>query len=86
MPSAYLDRLGHITAFRCCSQRDQRDLRELARLIDHVSLPAGLPIAASAREMLVTVAPTELVIARRALPRVTELAPEPASAAWLVSG
>jgi hypothetical protein len=69
--SAYLDRIREIPMFRECSKRE---LTEIARLVDRVELPAGTALASNNREILLTTAPTEvLVIDRRVLAAVLEL-------------
>lgn len=69
--SQYLDRIREIPMFGHCSTRE---LTEIARLIDRIELPAGTALASNTRELLLTTAPTEvLVIDRRALAAVLEL-------------
>ena len=69
----YLDRLRHIPAFRHCSRRQ---LEEVARLVDIVELPAGT-VELDGRELVVTLDPVRaLVIGRRAVPALLELAPD----------
>ncbi|HEX5095386.1 MAG TPA: hypothetical protein VFX21_05205 [Acidimicrobiia bacterium] len=71
MRSQYLDRIREIPMFGHCSTRE---LTEIARLIDRIELPAGTALASNTRELLLTTAPTEvLVIDRRALAAVLEL-------------
>lgn len=69
--SPYLDRIRQIPMFRHCSRRE---LIEIARLVDRVEVPAGTALASNTREVLLTTAPTEvLVIDRRALNAVLAL-------------
>ena len=71
--NGYLDRLWHIPAFRHCSRRQ---LEEVARLVDIVELPAGT-VELDGRELVVTLDPVRaLVIGRRAVPALLELAPD----------
>jgi hypothetical protein len=80
----YLDRLRHIPAFRHCSRRQ---LEEVARLVDVVELPAGT-VELDGRELVVTLDPVRaLVVGRRAIPPLLELAPDlatgpPDEVAW----
>jgi hypothetical protein len=72
----YLDRLRHIPAFRQCTRRQ---LEEVARLVDVVELPAGT-VELDGRELVVTLDPVRaLVVGRRALPVLLEIAPDLAS-------
>jgi hypothetical protein len=69
----YLDRLRHIPAFRHCTRRQ---LEDVARLVDVVELPAGT-VELDGRELVVTLDPVRaLVVGRRALPVLLELAPD----------
>ena len=71
--SGYLDRLRSVPAFRQCTRRQ---LREVARLVDVVEFPAGT-VELEGRELVVTVDPVRaLVVGRRALPAVLEMAPD----------
>jgi hypothetical protein len=71
--SGYLQRLRHIPAFRHCTRRQ---LEEVARLVDIVELPAGT-VELDGRELVVTLDPVRaLVVGRRALPVLLEIAPE----------
>jgi len=71
--NGYLDRLRHIPAFRHCSRRQ---LEEVARLVDVVELPAGT-VELDGRELVVTLDPVRaLVVGRRAVPALLELAPD----------
>jgi hypothetical protein len=81
----YLQRLRHIPAFRHCTRRQ---LEEVARLVDVVELPART-VELDGRELVVTLDPVRaLVVGRRALPVLLEIAPDLASeppreeAAW----
>jgi hypothetical protein len=70
--NAYLDRLHTVPAFRHCTRRQ---LHDVARLVDVVELPAGT-VELDGRELVVTVDPVRaLVVGRRALPALLELAP-----------
>jgi hypothetical protein len=71
--NGYLDRLRAVPAFRCCTQHQ---LEEIARLVDVVELPAGT-IELEQRELVMTLDPVRvLVVGRRALPVLLELAPD----------
>jgi hypothetical protein len=71
--NGYLERLRHIPAFRHCTRRQ---LEEVARLVDVVELPAGT-VELDRRELVVTLDPVRaLVVGRRALPVLLEIAPE----------
>jgi len=74
--NGYLERLRHIPAFRHCTRRQ---LEEVARLVDVVELPAGT-VELDRRELVVTLNPVRaLVVSRRALPVLLEIAPDLAS-------
>ncbi len=71
--NGYLERLRHIPAFRHCTHRQ---LEEVARLIDVVELPAGT-VELDHRELVVTLDSVRaIVLGRRALPVLLEIAPE----------
>jgi hypothetical protein len=71
--NGYLDRLRHIPAFRDCTHRE---LELVARLVDVVELPAGT-VELDGRELVVTLDPVRaLVVGRRALPALLEIAPD----------
>jgi hypothetical protein len=68
-----LDRLRSVPAFRHCTHRQ---LEQVARLVDVVELPAGT-VELDGRELLVTLDPVRaLVVGRRAVPALLELAPD----------
>lgn len=74
--NGYLERLRHIPAFRHCTRRQ---LEDVARLVDVVELPAGT-VELDGRELVVTLDPVRaLVVGRRALPVLLEIAPDLAS-------
>jgi hypothetical protein len=74
--NGYLDRLRNIPAFRQCTRRQ---LEEVARLVDVVELPAGT-VELDRRELVVTLDSVRaLVVGRRALPVLFEIAPQLAS-------
>jgi hypothetical protein len=76
MARNYLEGLRHIPAFRRCTHRQ---LEQVARLIDIVELPAGT-VELDGRELVVTLDPVRaLVVGRRALPVLLEIAPDLAS-------
>jgi hypothetical protein len=69
----YLDRLRAVPAFRRCTRPQ---LEEIARLVDVVELPAGT-VELEQRELVMTLDPVRaLVVGRRALPVLLELAPD----------
>jgi hypothetical protein len=71
--NGYVDRLRHVQAFRHCTRRQ---LELIARLVDVVELPAGT-VELDGRELVVTLDPVRaLVVGRRALPALLELAPD----------
>jgi hypothetical protein len=71
--NGYLEHLRHIPAFRHCTRRQ---LEEVARLVDVVELPAGT-VELDRRELVVTLDSVRaLVVGRRALPVLLEIAPE----------
>jgi hypothetical protein len=71
--NGYLDRLRHVPAFRDCTHRQ---LEQVARLVDVVELPAGT-VELDGRELVVTLDPVRaLVVGRRALPALLEMAPD----------
>jgi hypothetical protein len=71
--TGYLERLRTIPAFRHCSKGQ---LEQVARLVDVVELPAGT-VELDGRELVVTLDPVRaLVVGRRAVPALLELAPE----------
>jgi hypothetical protein len=75
--NGYLERLRAAPAFRHCTRRQ---LEQIARLVDVVELPAGT-VELDGRELVVTLDPVRaLVVGRRALPTLLEVAPD------LVSG
>jgi hypothetical protein len=70
--NGYLHRLHDIPAFRGCTRRQ---LQEVARLVDVVELPAGT-VELDRRQLVVTLDPVRaLVVDRRAVPAVLDLAP-----------
>jgi len=70
--NGYLDRLHTVQAFRHCTRRQ---LHEVARLVDVVELPAGT-VELDRRQLVVTLDPVRaLVVDRRAVPAVLDLAP-----------
>jgi hypothetical protein len=74
--NGYLDRLRAVPAFRHCTHRQ---LEQVARLVDVVELPAGT-VELDRRELVVTLDPVRaLVVDRRALPVLLDLAPDLAS-------
>jgi hypothetical protein len=71
--STYLDRLAEVPAFRHCSRRE---LVQLSQLVDEVELPAGARLAERGQELVITLAPTRVLVAgRRSIPALLELAP-----------
>jgi hypothetical protein len=69
----HLDRLRAAPAFRHCTRRQ---LEQIARLVDVVELPAGT-VELDRRELVVTLDPVRaLVVGRRALPVLFEIAPD----------
>jgi hypothetical protein len=71
--NGYVDRLRSIPAFRHCTRRQ---LEQVARLVDVVELPAGT-VELDGRELVVTLDPVRaLVVRRRAVPALLELAPD----------
>jgi hypothetical protein len=71
--NGYLDRLQAVPAFRRCTRRQ---LEDIARLVDVVELPGGI-VELDRRELVVTLDPVRaLVVSRRALPVVLEIAPD----------
>ena len=69
----YLERLGSIGALSQCTRRQ---LRQVASLVDDVELPAGTQLRGPGGELVVTLTPTRaLVVDRRALPAVLDVAP-----------
>lgn len=73
--SGYLDGLQSIPQFR---HLRGGELTEIGQLVDSVDLPRGAIVGAiHAQDVVLTYAPARvLVIARRALPRMLELAPD----------
>ncbi len=70
--NGYLERLRSVPAFRHCTHRQ---LEQIARLVDVVELPAGT-VELSRRELVITLDPVRaLVVGRRALSTVLDLAP-----------
>jgi hypothetical protein len=70
--NGYLDRLRTVPAFHHCTRRQ---LHDVARLVDVVELPAGT-VDLAGRELVVTLDPVRaLVVGRRALPALLEMAP-----------
>jgi hypothetical protein len=70
--NGYLQSLRAVPAFRHCSRSQ---LKQVARLVDVVELPAGT-VELDGRELVVTLDPVRaLVVNRRALPAVVDLAP-----------
>jgi hypothetical protein len=70
---AYLDTLRAVPALRACTDTQ---LRRIARLVDAIEVPAGATVAATEREIVITLAPARLVaIDRRVLESCTALAP-----------
>ena len=71
--NGYVERLRTIPAFRNCSRTQ---LEQVARLVDVVELPAGT-VELDGRELVVTLDPVRaLVVGRRAVPALLELAPD----------
>ncbi|HKA92844.1 MAG TPA: hypothetical protein VKE97_03510 [Acidimicrobiia bacterium] len=71
--NAYLDSLHAVPAFRHCTRRQ---LHDVARLVDVVELPAGT-VELDGRELVVTLDPVRaLVVGRRAIPSLLEMAPD----------
>ena len=71
--NGYVERLRTIPAFRHCSKSQ---LEQVARLVDVVELPAGT-VELDGRELVVTLDPVRaLVVGRRAVPALLELAPD----------
>lgn len=71
--NGYHERLRHIPAFRHCTHRQ---LEQVARLVDVVELPAGT-VELDRRELVLTLDPVRaLVVGRRALPVLLEIAPQ----------
>ena len=71
--NGYLERLRTIPAFRHCSRNQ---LEQIARLVDEVELPTGT-VELDGRELVVTLDPVRaLVVGRRALPALLEMAPD----------
>ena len=71
--NGYVERLQTIPAFRHCSKNQ---LEQVARLVDVVELPAGT-VELDGRELVVTLDPVRaLVVGRRAVPALLELAPD----------
>jgi len=75
MVSEYLDGLRRVPQFRHLTDRD---LREIGRLAESVDLPPGATIRATGTQdaALTYASARVLIIDRRALPRVLELAPD----------
>ncbi|HEY4398074.1 MAG TPA: hypothetical protein VGO28_10410 [Acidimicrobiia bacterium] len=70
--NGYLDRLRSVPAFRHCTRRQ---LEQVARLVDVVELPAGT-VELDGRQHVVTLDPVRaLVVGRRAVPAMLDLAP-----------
>jgi len=70
---SYTALLRSVPAFRNCRPRA---LAQIASLVDTTEVPAGTVVSSNHREVVVTLTPTRvLVIERRALDAVTELAP-----------
>ena len=70
--NGYLHRLHDIPAFR---SRTRRQLEQVARLVDVVELPAGT-VELDRRQLVLTLDPVRaLVVDRRAVPAVLDLAP-----------
>jgi hypothetical protein len=82
--NGYLERLRALPALHDCTRRQ---LEEVARLVDVVELPAGT-VELDGRELVVTLDPVRaLVVGRRAIPALLELAPDlatgpPEEVAW----
>jgi hypothetical protein len=71
--NGYVERLRTIPAFHHCSRTQ---LEQVARLVDVVELPAGT-VELHGRELVVTLDPVRaLVVGRRAVPALLELAPD----------
>jgi hypothetical protein len=71
--NGYLERLRSVPAFRHCTRAQ---LEQVARLVDVVELPAGT-VDLDRRELVVTLDPVRaLVVGRRALPVLLEIAPD----------
>jgi hypothetical protein len=71
--NGYVESLRTIPAFRHCNRNQ---LEQVARLVDVVELPAGT-VELDGRELVVTLDPVRaLVVGRRALPALFELAPD----------
>lgn len=71
--NGYVERLRTIPAFRQCSRSQ---LEQVARLVDVVELSAGT-VDLDGRELVVTLDPVRaLVVGRRAVPALLELAPD----------
>jgi hypothetical protein len=77
-PVGYLDSLRALPALRDSSPHR---LAEIAKLVDIIDLPAGSQVHTNDRELVVTAGSVRaLVVARRAMARVHDLAPELVSA------
>jgi hypothetical protein len=67
----YHDALRSVPAFRNCTDSEVRDL---ARLVDTIEVPAGTVIGRGDREVVLTLAPTRvLVVGRRVWPKLAEV-------------
>jgi hypothetical protein len=76
--NGYLQRLRAVPALRHCTRSQ---LEQVARLVDVVDLPAGT-VELDGRELVVTLDPVRaLVVGRRAVPALLELAPDLATGA-----
>jgi len=74
MVNEYLDGLRCVPQFR---HLPARELEEVGRLAETLDLPAGATIRATGtQDVAVTYSSVVLIIDRRALPRVLELAPD----------
>ena len=72
--ASYASLLRTVPAFRACPRSA---LAQIASLVDTLELPPGTMLGASSREMMVTLAPIHVVvIERRALQTVIDLAPD----------
>jgi hypothetical protein len=72
--NGYADRLRQIPALSHCTHGQ---LAQIAQVVDDVQLPAGTQLTAQSGELVVTLAPTRvLVVDRRARTSVLDAAPE----------
>jgi hypothetical protein len=72
--SAFLDRLAALPALRHCSTRR---LVQVARLVDEIAVGPGTALSTAPGQVVLALDPTRvLVVDRRAVPALRELAPD----------